>query len=140
MNTNAYGYELGLTTNPQGFPVDTCNRCEGSGQYSYNQRDGKRCMKCSGSGYTIAKRAAKAWSAFQQAKDEASQVPTTDIKVGDVVNWNFNRFAVVQDIQACGDKTEFRLHNGWVLSVMNTLTVTVRLDDFDAAPFLAMIK
>lgn len=142
-STNAYGIPLGLTTNSHGFPVDTCSRCDGSGQYSYNQRDGSRCLKCSGFGYTIAKRAAEAWTAFQEAKEQASRVATTDIKVGDVINNPFDtrRFNTVTAIEVRGESTWFSVKNRQEFIVVNNATaVKVRLDNFDASPFLAMVK
>lgn len=30
-----------------------CPRCNGTGEYSFNQRDGKRCLKCVGTGRTL---------------------------------------------------------------------------------------
>jgi hypothetical protein len=37
-----------------GFPVETCGRCGGCGEYSYCERFGTRCFGCSGSGVTYA--------------------------------------------------------------------------------------
>ena len=31
-----------------------CNRCNGSGEYSYNQRSGRTCFKCAGTKYEVA--------------------------------------------------------------------------------------
>lgn len=33
----------------------TCSRCCGTGNYSYNQRDGTRCFKCNGLKYVLPK-------------------------------------------------------------------------------------
>lgn len=33
--------------------LKVCSRCGGTGNYSWNQRDGSRCFGCGGSGYTL---------------------------------------------------------------------------------------
>ena len=35
--------------------VNVCSRCGGSGQYSWNERDGSRCFKCAGNKYIFPK-------------------------------------------------------------------------------------
>ena len=35
--------------------VKVCSRCGGTGNYSWNQRDGSRCFGCGGSGYVLPK-------------------------------------------------------------------------------------
>ena len=42
------------------YEKQTCGRCGGSGQYSYNQIDGSRCYGCGGSGQKLTKRGAAA--------------------------------------------------------------------------------
>ncbi len=46
------------------FETVTCSRCGGSGNYSYCQRWGTTCFKCSGSGKTYTKRGAAALHFF----------------------------------------------------------------------------
>lgn len=139
--TNAYGIPLGLTTNGFGFPVDTCSRCDGSGQYSYNQRDGKRCFKCHGYGYTIANRAAKAWQAFQEAKAAAETIPTSEIKVGSIINIGTakNVFVTVTEIEVTENWVYFTYGNGSRFMSASNGTVKTKID-FDPAPFIAMVK
>lgn len=43
-----------------GFYV-TCSRCHGSGNYSYNLRDGTRCFKCAGKKFTMPSKITKKW-------------------------------------------------------------------------------
>lgn len=35
--------------------MNVCSRCGGSGEYSWNQRDGSRCFKCGGNKYIFPK-------------------------------------------------------------------------------------
>lgn len=46
------------------YEKETCGRCGGTGQYSFNQVDGSRCYGCSGTGQRLTKRgkAAKAFA------------------------------------------------------------------------------
>jgi hypothetical protein len=39
----------------------TCSRCLGTGQYSYNPRDGKMCLKCNGLKYVLPKKITNKW-------------------------------------------------------------------------------
>lgn len=48
-DSNVHAWNMAL-----GFH-DTCSRCAGSGQYSYNAKDGTKCFKCGGSGKTAPK-------------------------------------------------------------------------------------
>jgi hypothetical protein len=58
---------------------ETCSRCGGSGEYSYNQRDGTRCFKCNGRRYTSAK-LTRAVLADARAKVEAGELVTLRAK------------------------------------------------------------
>ena len=49
-----------MTTIAMEYEKETCGRCGGSGQYSYNQIDGSRCYGCGGSGQRLTKRGAAA--------------------------------------------------------------------------------
>lgn len=140
MNTNAYGYPLGLTHNAFGFPVETCSRCDGSGQYSYNQRDGKRCFKCAGNGYNLAARAVKAWNLYIEAKKEASSIPATEIKVGDMIKMDSYRTVIAIELsENNGGEVRCKMKNGETWVYRTTTMVQTKID-FDPAPFLAMIK
>ena len=46
-----YAFALARIKNA-GF-MQKCERCGGSGAFSYNQRDGKKCFRCGGSGYAL---------------------------------------------------------------------------------------
>jgi len=70
------------------FETETCSRCGGTGQYSYNQIDGSRCFGCSGRKVRLTKRgtAAQNWYHHHQMK------PLAELQVGDRV-WEENFFA-----------------------------------------------
>jgi len=47
-----------------------CNRCGGSGRYSYNQMHGSRCYGCGGSGKTYTRRGAEAHRFLEQLRSK----------------------------------------------------------------------
>lgn len=60
------------------FETQACNRCGGSGKYSYNTIDGDRCYGCAGAGVTLTKRG-KAAAHFLA---ESQHKPLSEIKPG----------------------------------------------------------
>lgn len=62
----------------QGFEIQTCGRCGGSGRYSWNQMDGDRCYGCYGSGVVLTKRGAAARAYWV----DMMEVFVSEIKVG----------------------------------------------------------
>lgn len=83
-------------TNREGFPIVPCYRCGGTGEFSFNQVDGKRCYGCNGTGWAIKRgRIAKAWRAYQEAVEAARTTTWADVRVGDVVEIQSRRFAKV---------------------------------------------
>jgi hypothetical protein len=50
-----------MHTNKHGFEIETCGRCGGSGEYSFNLLDGKRCYGCQGKGVKFTKRGRAAY-------------------------------------------------------------------------------
>lgn len=80
------------------FESTACARCGGSGNYSFNLVSGTRCFGCSGSGYKLTKRG----RAAQDFLDGLRVKPASEIKVGDLVNFDmhfFKCFSKVQDIK-----------------------------------------
>jgi len=77
---------LPAATNALGFPLVTCSRCDGTGEYSWNIKDGKRCFGCKGAGKVIAKPCVKAWQAFVAARQAARTKLVRDLVVGDRVS------------------------------------------------------
>ena len=83
-------------TNREGFPVVPCYRCGGTGEFSFNQVDGKRCYGCNGTGWAIKRgKTAKAWKAYQAALEAARTVAWEDVQPGDVVEIQLRRFGKV---------------------------------------------
>jgi len=60
------------------FEKETCGRCGGSGQYSYNQIDGSRCFGCGGSGERLSKRG----KAAKKFADDMLEVAIEDLPQG----------------------------------------------------------
>lgn len=73
-----------LTPDQTTFESETCGRCGGSGNYSFNQRDGTVCYGCGGQGVKLTKRGAAA----QRFYNEMFKRPVESLKVGDVVKIN----------------------------------------------------
>jgi hypothetical protein len=63
------------------FETETCGRCGGTGNYSYNRMHGTVCYGCAGNKVRLTKRgkAAQAWLVAQQS------VPVSALQVGDLV-------------------------------------------------------
>ncbi len=71
--------------NKNGFPLVVCSRCDGCGEYSYNERDGTRCFGCGGDGWQIAKRAKPAWIAYISEVKEQKETVVRKLQVGDKI-------------------------------------------------------
>src|SRR5262245_34188098 len=87
------------------FETETCGRCGGSGNYSYNRVHGAVCYGCNGNRVRLTKRgaAAQAWFRKQQT------VRLEDLRVGDRV-WEesfFGGFAAWFRVEAIeGDRVD----------------------------------
>jgi hypothetical protein len=74
-------------TNKQGFPLQHCGRCGGTGRYSYNAIHGSKCFGCGGTGWKIARRAASAWIAYRDSVKIAKNPTVGDLQPGDLIRW-----------------------------------------------------
>lgn len=63
------------------FETQTCTRCGGSGQYSFNLLDGTKCYGCSGTGNKLTKRGLAA----QNFLENLLVVDIENLKVGDAI-------------------------------------------------------
>lgn len=63
------------------FEKETCTRCGGSGNYSWNAVSGSRCFRCHGSGETYTRRGGAARAFFLASLEK----PVGEIQVGDSV-------------------------------------------------------
>lgn len=67
-----------MTPEQSTFEAETCGRCGGSGNYSFNQIDGTRCYGCGGSGIKLTKRGAAARAFYR----ESQMMPVADLQPG----------------------------------------------------------
>ena len=66
------------------FEHETCSRCGGSGEYSFNLRDGSRCYGCNGIGYKLTKRG----RAAQNFLNAMRQIPMENFQIGDLIRFD----------------------------------------------------
>lgn len=64
--------------NKMGFETTVCNRCGGTGHYSYCQAYGTRCFKCNGAGVVLTPKGMAALSFFRASME----IPASEVKVG----------------------------------------------------------
>lgn len=139
-----------MNTNKLGFPTTECERCGGTGQHSYNERNGRTCFGCNGKGQMITREAKNAWTQFKQAV-EAARRPTVDnIAIGDIIVIQTNGWREVADIDTA-DACAWNSDNkplAWQVAItftdgttaeVTTNTVCKRQAAVDPAPFLATI-
>lgn len=79
------------------FETETCGRCGGCGEYSYNQIDGSRCYGCLGTGRRLTKRGHAAKAHFQQL----TTMRGADIQAGMLVldTWRGNKWRHVLSVE-----------------------------------------
>lgn len=66
------------------FEHETCSRCCGSGEYSFNLMHGSRCYGCAGTGYKLTKRG----QAAQQFLNEMRKIPMENFRVDDLIRFD----------------------------------------------------
>ena len=70
-----------MNVNKHGFEIETCGRCGGTGEYSFNLMDGTRCYGCQGKGVRYTKRGAAAYEYFRKG----FTVKWSEVEVGQKV-------------------------------------------------------
>ena len=105
-----------------GFPIESCGRCGGSGHYSYNTMHGTVCYGCSGSGVRIARGAVKHHAAWRDAVRAAVRVITQDLQPGDRVRPWGDRDPAAERTVATIERTTERC--GWSTAPDGTETTT----------------
>jgi hypothetical protein len=104
-----------------GFPVEECTRCFGTGQHSYNEINGRTCLKCWGSGYTIQKRALTAYKAMQEEIKSHNRCETKDLKTGDSIAHN-RKWKKIESVeftdQVCGSQEINGVRKEWVFMII----------------------
>lgn len=63
------------------FESEPCGRCGGSGEYSYNQVNGRTCFGCAGKGVRLTKRGAQAQALYRKMLTR----DRSELQAGDVV-------------------------------------------------------
>lgn len=76
------------------FERQICTRCGGSGEYSYNQIDGKRCFGCNGTGKQLTKRGKAALDYFHNMNMVRADQLTVGMRVSIRGYGKFNLIAV----------------------------------------------
>lgn len=66
------------------FEHETCSRCCGTGNYSYNPISGSRCFGCGGIGYKLTKRG----RAAQNFLNAMRQIPMENFQIGDLIRFD----------------------------------------------------
>jgi len=147
--------------NRQGFPLDHCHRCGGSGNYSYNAMHGSTCYGCGGTGFIIAAGARKAHGEYNEATRKAIRRTVDTLKPGDEIcgfvgmsdkadgNWRTVATVTIHRDQCVGWSTlpdGTKVETGWRATVTFTdgselATATHNLyrgrNNVDPAPFVA---
>lgn len=67
------------------YATEDCSRCGGSGTYSWCQRFGDTCFKCSGKGQQFTKEARAAMDAVAAWRAERASVRADSVQVGDLI-------------------------------------------------------
>ena len=97
-----------MATKTSALEIQTCSRCHGSGNYSYNQIDGSRCFKCAGSGVVHTKRGAAAYLFLKNIRS----VPVNTLKVGDTFRFDDLGRSFFVTIESIETKTMNYITNG----------------------------
>lgn len=84
------------------FESHTCSRCGGSGNFSFNLKDGTVCYGCNGTGVKLTKRGQVAHRFFE----ESLSLPASELKVGMRIKESAlsKKFALIQDVHYGTDK------------------------------------
>ena len=109
------------------FEKETCGRCSGSGEHSYNQLHGKVCYGCNGKGERLTKRGSVA-AQFYRASCEAM---AKDVAAGDTIEINgvmpngtlYKQRAVVLSIEIEGERVSLNTKD---MTTVRGLTSKIR--------------
>lgn len=93
------------------FESEICERCGGTGEYSYNQLDGTRCYGCNGAKFRLTQRGREARDAYHAANSDT--IRAGDMRDGQVFVRSDGRKLRVQRVEH-GDFGSARGSNGGV--------------------------
>lgn len=79
-----------------GFPVEVCGRCGGTGKHQYNQLDGDKCYGCNGTTRTHGKSAAvlAPLTEYRETRDTAKRPLISQVEVGDRIRTRGAQYGV----------------------------------------------
>lgn len=96
-------------TNRDGFEIETCGRCGGGGEYSFNLMHGSRCYGCGGSGKVFTKRGTAARTFYR----ELCMRPVSELQVGEFVRYSVsNKWRVISEIVRPDGTGSYMEHDG----------------------------
>jgi len=148
--------------NAQGFPIVTCYRCAGSGEFGPRSVEGGKCFGCRGTGLCVKRgKAAKAWVAYVEAHRAFRETTPVQVEVGQRIakyrgdtfrtvaatRWIMGRRSAGGSTIGSGDnavtsslphiEVEFTFDNGDVESWISNQLIR-RAGAVDVAPFLTL--
>lgn len=110
--------------NKFGFPLVSCYRCGGSGNYGPVQVEAGKCFGCGGSGKVVrAGKARKAWVEFVAAWRKSGRVLVGQI-TGPGVYWTGERKGSGQKVEAAGPPVVSDVACQWSVAPDGTKTAT----------------
>ena len=102
------------TTTVTEIETETCSRCGGCGEYSYNPLSGSRCFKCNGTRKTYTKRGLAAREFLTALRSKRAG----DVQIGDLVDLRDNgKFLKVAETAPA--ETMYNGKAGVILSAIN---------------------
>jgi len=116
----------------EALTIVTCRRCDGSGRYSWNPRDGDRCYGCGGSGSQAVDLDAEARAAERRAKAAAKR------EAGRIARYEAaeaERDRLVGELAAAHPAEGARLLAGLAADEMRCHEIRVMLSPFGGAAF-----
>lgn len=114
-------YEM---TDSNGFEVQPCGRCGGSGHYSFNLMHGTTCFGCSGKGFKYTKRGHEAHDYYMKLRSRKY----SELKVGDVVYMRdfYRGWRTVTEVEhKDGGQVVVTFTHGYCLQISGESTVTL---------------
>jgi hypothetical protein len=122
------------------FENETCGRCQGSGNHSYNQRHGTVCYGCGGRGKRLTKRGAAA-NAFYNAK---LTVTIGELVVGDKIRQSLggDSYGTTAEVISIGELYQYgstgTMKDGeWIYTPCMGIPVELRLSNGETMTSIA---
>ncbi len=75
-----------IKTDKYGFPLEECERCNGTGEHSFHILAGSRCFDCGGSGFLRTSKAKREYLKWLQAVEACRATRSVEMQVGDKIS------------------------------------------------------